>query len=123
MLIGQPAAGIEERLIQILHHQINRPARRSADKAAKRIPTNRERQACMMVVVERAEALVTRHLESESLRDPLNRKVAKLLKFKLIHHVISLFYNFTILQFNGQIVNGQMVKYSLVFVYSPVWFE
>jgi hypothetical protein len=34
----------------------------------------------MMVVVERAQRLVPRDLESESLRDPLNGKVAKLLK-------------------------------------------
>jgi hypothetical protein len=35
----------------------------------------------MMVVVERAEALVHFNLEAKSLCDPLNGKVAELLKF------------------------------------------
>jgi hypothetical protein len=35
----------------------------------------------MMVVVERAEALMPRHLERKSLCDPLDGKVAELLKF------------------------------------------
>jgi hypothetical protein len=34
-----------------------------------------------MVVVERAQAFMSRNLESKSLRDPLNGQVAKLLKF------------------------------------------
>jgi hypothetical protein len=40
----------------------------------------------MMVVVERTKALVPLHLESESLCDPLNGKVAELLKFILFHN-------------------------------------
>jgi len=36
-----------------------------------------------MVVVERAQAFVHPHLESKPLRDPLDGKVAKLLKFLL----------------------------------------
>jgi hypothetical protein len=34
-----------------------------------------------MVVVEGAQAFMSRNLESKSLRDPLNGKVTKLLKF------------------------------------------
>ena len=40
----------------------------------------------MMVVVERTERLVPSDLESESLRDPLDGKVAKLLKFMIFHN-------------------------------------
>ena len=40
----------------------------------------------MMVVVERAEALVPHYLESKPLCDPLNGQVAELLQFKLIHN-------------------------------------
>ncbi len=40
----------------------------------------------MMVVVERTQALMSRHVESKSLCDPLNRQVAELLKFKLFHN-------------------------------------
>ena len=39
----------------------------------------------MMIVVERAEALMPRNLESKSLCDPLYREVAELLQFILIH--------------------------------------
>ena len=39
----------------------------------------------MMIIVERTEALVHPYLESQSLCDPLNWKVAELLQFKLIH--------------------------------------
>ena len=40
----------------------------------------------MMVVVERAQALMHADLESESLRDPLNGQVAKLQNLILFHH-------------------------------------
>ena len=43
----------------------------------------------MMVIVERAEALVPHNPKSESLRDSLNREFAKLLKFKLIHKPVT----------------------------------
>ena len=39
-----------------------------------------------MVVVKRTQAFMSHNLESKSLRDPLNGKVAKLLKFKLFHN-------------------------------------
>jgi len=62
-----------------------------------------------MVIVERAQAFMSRNLESKPLRDPLNGKVAKLLKFKLIHN------------YQLSIINCQLpFKYSSVLVYSPV---
>ena len=61
----------------------------------------------MVVVMKRAERLVSRNPESESLRDPLNRQVAKLLKLNPIHSLQSLF----------------PFKYSSVLEYSPVWAE
>ena len=39
----------------------------------------------MMVIVERTERLVPHDLHSKSLGDPLNRKVAELLKFIIFH--------------------------------------
>jgi hypothetical protein len=39
----------------------------------------------VVVIVERAKALVSRNLESKSLCDPLYREVAELLKFYSIH--------------------------------------
>ena len=39
----------------------------------------------MMVVVKGAQRLMPHHMESKSLRDPLNGQVAKLLQFILFH--------------------------------------
>ena len=52
----------------------------------------------MVVVVERAQRLVPHHLESESLRDPLDGQVAKLLKFKSIHNNYELCKYFSVLE-------------------------
>ena len=66
----------------------------------------------MMVVVERAQAFMSRNLESKSLRDPLNGQVAKLLKFEFIHN------------YQLSIINCQLpFRYFSVFVYSPVSLE
>ena len=40
----------------------------------------------MMIIMERAEALVVRYSETESLGDPLNREVAELLYLESVHH-------------------------------------
>ena len=50
-----------------------------AHEAAEGVASGVEREAGVVVVVEGAEAFVPDDAESESLRDPLNRKVAKLL--------------------------------------------
>ena len=39
----------------------------------------------MMIVVKRTETFVSRNLDSKSLGDPLNGKVAELLNFEFIH--------------------------------------
>ena len=98
MFVGQPLAGITEVLIEEAHHEVNRAARGAADEAAEGVLADLKRQTCVVVVMKRAEALVAHHPQSESLRDPLNRQVAKLLQFKFINHVILRFYYFTILQ-------------------------
>jgi len=58
----------------------------------------------MVIIVKRAQALMHPNLQSKSLCDPLNGKVAELLKFKLIH-------------------SHSPLRYSSVFEYNPVWFE
>ena len=40
----------------------------------------------MMVVMKGAQRLMPHHVESKSLRDPLNGQVAKLFDFKSIHN-------------------------------------
>jgi hypothetical protein len=44
----------------------------------------------MIVRMERAQALMSRNLESKSLCDPLYREVAELLQFNSIHVLYSL---------------------------------
>ena len=85
VLIRQLPTRIKKRLVQILHHQVDCPARGPAHEAAIAVPAHRERQRGMMIVVERTQALVPHHPESKSLCDPLNRQVAELLKFILFH--------------------------------------
>ena len=77
--IGQPVAGIEEVFVQKMHHQVDAPSRSTAHEAAIPIGSEAEGQAGVVVVVERAKALVPVHLESKSLCDPLDGKVAELL--------------------------------------------
>ena len=86
MFVGQPPAGSPEIQIQVLHHQIDWSAAGATHEATVRVPAHLEREARVAVVVKGAEALVPRYPQSESLCDPLNRQVAELLKFKLIHN-------------------------------------
>ena len=59
---------------------------RPAGKAAERVPARAERQAGMMVIVERTKGLVPHDLHSKPLGDPLDGEVAELLKLRIIHH-------------------------------------
>ena len=81
MIATQPLTRLFKSQILPFHHQINRSPMSLAGKAAERIPAHRERQRGMMIVVERAETFMPHNPESKSLCDPLNRKVAELLKF------------------------------------------
>ena len=60
---------------------------RPAGKAAERVPARAERQAGMMVIVERTKRLVPHNLHSKSLGDPLDGEVAELLKFVFSHNI------------------------------------
>ena len=40
----------------------------------------------MMIVMKRAQTLMSAHTQSEPLRDPLYREIAKLLKFIFFHY-------------------------------------
>ena len=66
--------------MQMLHHQVDRSHRfRRADKAAAVVLPYMKREARMMIIMERAQTLVVRNSETESLGDPLNGEVAELL--------------------------------------------
>ena len=81
----QPSTSLPEVFVEALHHQVDGAAVGAADEAAVAVAADRERQAGVVVVVERAETEVSCNLESKSLRDPLDGEVAKLLKIRFIH--------------------------------------
>ena len=74
----------------------------------------------MMVVMKWAQRHVSSHLESKSLRDPLDGQVAKLLKFILIHN-FTIYY--LLLTFHCSLFTSEAPRYSSVFEYIPDWFE
>ena len=84
--VGQPPAGVGERLAQMVHHEADGVAVGPADEAAVGVAPCGERERGVVIVVERAEALAPRDLQSESLRDPQDGQVAELLDFILFHH-------------------------------------
>ena len=79
--LSQPTACFAERFAEVVHHQVDGAAGCSADEAAVAVAAHREREAGMVVIVERTKALMPHYLESKSLCDPLNGLVAELLKF------------------------------------------
>ena len=82
---SQPSASLLKILIQIFHHQVDGAAMSPADEAAEGVLAHLERERGVVVIVKRAEALVSHHPQSKPLRDPLDGQVAKPLKFQLIH--------------------------------------
>jgi hypothetical protein len=83
----KPLASFLEVLFQILHHEVDSPALSVAHEATEHVAPDVKRHARMMIVMERAEAFMVTHVESKSLCDPLDRKVAELLKFILFHTI------------------------------------
>lgn len=73
--------GVEE-----FHSQINHSPSCSACKAMVGILLEVERQTGVVVIVERTQRLMPHNIQSEALRNPLNRKAAKLIKFKSVNH-------------------------------------
>ena len=84
--IGQPSARVGEVLMQMAHHEVDSAAMCIASKAAIGVGASVVGQACVMIIMEGAKALVTGDAESESLGDPLYWKVAELLYCGFIEH-------------------------------------
>ena len=80
VLVGKPLAGFKKVLIQIPHYQVDRTYRiRHTHKTPTSVPAHVERKARVTVIMKRTQAFMSRDLESQPLRDPLNRQVAELL--------------------------------------------
>ena len=93
MRICQPMASREKILACIFHHKVD-----GADAvvhtyvAAAIVLPRVERETGVMIVVERAEALVLRYLHSQSLCDLLYWKVAELLNFIFFHTKVFFYF-------------------------------
>ena len=86
VLVCQPSASLAEVKMQMAHHQVDRAYRlRHTHETSTSVLAHLERHRGMMIVMERAEALVAHHPQSQSLGDPLYREVAELLQFEFIH--------------------------------------
>ena len=101
VFVGEPAAGVEEILVQHLHGEVDDAARRPADEAPERVLPDEEREAWMTVLMKGTEAFMSCNSESESLRHPLNGERAEHLQFLSVHYLFRF-------------------RYSCVFEYSPV---
>jgi hypothetical protein len=78
-------ARLEESLVEHPHGQRYRVAMRPTDEATEGVAPRAERQTGMMVLMERAQTFVAHDAQTETLGDPLDRKVAELLYFVSLH--------------------------------------
>ena len=85
-IVGQPLAGFEKRQMQVLHYQVDGSAIFATYIAAIAVFTDVEVQRRMTVVVKRTEADVPADAESQSLSDPLDGEVDKLLNLIVSDH-------------------------------------
>lgn len=84
--VGKPLARLREVEPEVSHHEVDGShALLHAHKASAGVASGVVDEAGVMIVVERAEALVPRHAQSYSLGDPLNGQVAELLNFIFFH--------------------------------------
>ena len=84
--VGKPLARLREVEPEVSHHEVDGThALLHAHKASAGVAPGVVDEAGVMIVVERAEALVPRHAQSYSLGDPLNGQVAELLNFIFFH--------------------------------------
>lgn len=70
----EPLASFRKRLVQITHHQVNRPSRGITYVAFIRVAAHVEMEAGVTVVVKRAECHVACGLKAEPHGHSLNRK-------------------------------------------------
>ena len=67
MIAGKPSTGLEERFAEVTHHEVDGAAVGIADEAAEGVAATIVGEAGVMVVVERAEALVACDAEAKAL--------------------------------------------------------
>ena len=86
VLVGKPLAGLGESLAKLVHHEVDGATVCTAGITAVVVLRTIEGQRRTLVFVERTVALVSRHIESQSLSDPLYWEVDELLKLDLVNH-------------------------------------
>ena len=83
--ISQPSAGIGKGLVQSVHHEVDGAAVCVACEASVGVGARVERQAGVVVVVEGAEALVPRDVQSDALGHSLYGELAEPGYFEMVH--------------------------------------
>ena len=88
MTVGKPSAGFGERLAEVAHHEVDGAAAGIADEAAEGVAPAVEGEAGVMVVVERAEALVASDAEAKTLGYGFYGERAATLYFIFVHRCL-----------------------------------
>lgn len=73
----EPGAGLEEVFVEAMHGEVDDGAVCVADEATEAVASDVEGEGGVVVVVERAESLVVRDLEAESLGDLFDGEIAE----------------------------------------------
>ena len=83
--VGEPSAGVGERFAEVSHHEVDGAAVCVACEASVGVGARVEREAGMVVVVEGAEALVPRDVQSDALGHSLYGELAEPGYFEMVH--------------------------------------
>ena len=80
-VVGQPLASVQEGLVEVVHHQVNRAAVGIAHKTLVGVLGHIEVEAGVTVVVEGTEGHMARGTEAKPLSNSLNGECSELFEF------------------------------------------
>ena len=87
MAVGEPSAGIGERFAEVAHHEVDSAAVGIADEATVGVATDVVGEAGVVVVVERAETLVTCDAKAKALGNGFYGKGTETGDFVFVHNL------------------------------------
>ena len=84
VLICQPLASFQERLVEIPHHEVNNSSMSITNIALVAVAATVECEAGMLIRMERTQGLMVTYLEPQGLSDLLDWQVLKLLDIETV---------------------------------------
>ena len=87
MIAGKPSTGLGERFVKVTHHEVDGAAVGIADEATEGVAPTVVGETGVMVVVERAEALVACDAEAKTLGNGFYWEGAETLYFVFVHNL------------------------------------